>query len=216
MPFRRWRICRRLVSIPYTYNPATDSNTPYILYVHGWNMETWEKDRFAESAFKRLYWQGYQGRFGSFRWPTENGFKGDLSTLATSPSEKDNFDRSEYTAWRSATGLLNKLNDLNAQYPGHVYMLAHSMGNVVAGEALRLAGANQVVNTYVASQAAVSAHTYDTNIANYSFYYSRGARQAKRRTFTETGSWGTTAAERERWSIFTTPTIMLCNVQFGS
>ena len=28
-----------------------------------------------------------------------------------------------------------------------------------------------MVNTYVASQAAVSAHTYDTNVANYSFYY---------------------------------------------
>ena len=43
-------------------------------------------------------------------------------------------------------------------------MLAHSMGNIVAGEALRLSGNNQVVNTYVASQAAVSAHTYDTNM----------------------------------------------------
>src|ERR1019366_323459 len=56
-------------------------------------------------------------------------------------------------------------------YPGHVYLLAHSMGNIVANEALRLSGNSQVVNTYVASQAAVSAHTYDTNVANYSFYY---------------------------------------------
>jgi hypothetical protein len=162
----------------YPYNPSTDTNTSYILFVHGWNMERWEKDRFAESAFKRLYWQGYQGRFGSFRWPTENGFKG-ISSLATNPSEKDNFDRSEYTAWRSGAALLNKLNDLNRQYPGHVYILAHSMGNIVAGEALRLAGANQVVNTYVASQGAVSAHTYDTNIANYSFYYSPWVYQCK-------------------------------------
>ncbi len=48
------------------------------------------------------------------------------------------------------------------------------MGNIVAGEALRLAGANQVVNTYVASQAAISAHTYDADtndVPNYSFYY---------------------------------------------
>jgi len=155
---------------PFQYVAPENTNTPYILYVHGWNMETWEKDRFAESAFKRLYWQGYQGRFGVFRWPTEYGFKGTLLQLATS-SAKDNFDRSEYVAWQSATGLLNKLNDLNAEYPGHVYMLAHSMGNVVAGEALRLSGSSRVVNTYVASQAAVSAHTYDTNIANYSFNY---------------------------------------------
>jgi hypothetical protein len=157
----------------FQYAPPQDTNTPYILFVHGWNMEAWEKDRFAETAFKRLYWQGYQGRFGVFRWPTENGFKG-ISSLATDPSEKDNFDRSEYTAWQSSVGLLNKLKDLNAEYPGHVYMLAHSMGNIVAGEALRLAtqqGLGHLVNTYVASQAAVSAHTYDTNIANYSFNY---------------------------------------------
>jgi Alpha/beta hydrolase of unknown function (DUF900) len=157
----------------FQYTQPQDTNTSYILFVHGWNMERWEKDRFAESAFKRLYWQGYHGRFGVFRWPTENGFKG-ISSLATDPSEKDNFDRSEYTAWQSSVGLLNKLKDLNAEYPGHVYMLAHSMGNIVAGEALRLAtqqGLGHLVNTYVASQAAVSAHTYDTNIANYSFNY---------------------------------------------
>ncbi|HLZ17884.1 MAG TPA: alpha/beta hydrolase, partial [Cyclobacteriaceae bacterium] len=155
----------------YSYNALTDTNTPYILFTHGWNMSRYDKDRFAETAFKRLYWQGYQGRFGAFRWPTENGFQG-ISSVANKPSEKDNFDRSENAAWKSAAGLLNKLGDLNAKYPGRVYLLAHSMGNVVAGEALRLSGNSQVVNTYVASQGAVSAHTYDTNVANYSFTYS--------------------------------------------
>lgn len=38
------------------------------------------------------------------------------------------------------------------------------MGNVVVGEALRLAGANLIVNTYVASQAAVSARSYDNTV----------------------------------------------------
>jgi hypothetical protein len=155
----------------FQYTPPQGTNTPYILFVHGWNMETWEKDRFAESAFKRLYWQGYQGRFGSFRWPTDFGFSGLWQIIATNLDEKDNFDRSEYRAWQSAQGLLNKLNDLNSQYPGHVYMLAHSMGNVVAGEALRLAGSGQAVNTYVASQGAVTAHTYDASVPDYSFSY---------------------------------------------
>ena len=36
-----------------------------------------------------------------------------------------------------------------------------------------------MVNTYVASQAAVSAHTYDTNIPNYSFSYSPWVLQCK-------------------------------------
>ena len=161
----------------FEYPAPWNNNTPYIFYVHGWNLDIWEKDRFAETAFKRLYWQGYQGRFGMFRWPTSWGFTGDFSQLFNDQRMKDNFDNSEYSAWLAGTGLLNKLNDLNTQYPGHVYVLAHSMGNIVTGEALRLAGNNQVVNTYVASQAAVTAHTYDTNIANYSFTVTTDAGQ---------------------------------------
>lgn len=153
----------------FQYPASQDTNTPYILYVHGWNMESWEKDRFAESAFKRLYWQGYNGRFGLFRWPTGNDFTGDLSQLLSDPSEKDNYDGSEYNASLSGTGLLNTLVKLNAEYTGHVYVLAHSMGNVVTGEALRLASTNEVVNTYVASQAALSAHLYDESVPDYSF-----------------------------------------------
>ena len=33
-----------------------------------------EKDQFAETAYKRLFWQGYRGRFGVFEWPTTYGF----------------------------------------------------------------------------------------------------------------------------------------------
>jgi pimeloyl-ACP methyl ester carboxylesterase len=152
----------------FQYTPPTDTNTPYILFVHGWNMETWEKDRFAETAFKRLYWQGYQGRFGEFRWPTAFDFTGSLSDLIFDPK---NYDNSEFNAWYSGYGLLSKLNDLNAEYPGNVYLMAHSMGNVVAGEALRLTGTNQVVNTYVAMQGAVPAHCYDTNAATRTIPY---------------------------------------------
>jgi hypothetical protein len=37
---------------------------------------------------------------------------------------------------------------------------------------LRLSGITRVVNTYVATQAAVSAHVYDTNVPDYSFTFS--------------------------------------------
>ena len=134
--------------------PIRDTaSTPYILLVHGYNMAIWEKDRYAETAFKRLYWQGYQGRFGEFRWPTAE--------------HAVQFGSSELQAWESAQGLLNKLTGLNIQYPGQVYLAAHSLGNIVAGEALRLAGVNQIVNTYVAMQGAVSAHAYDPNTTPY-------------------------------------------------
>jgi hypothetical protein len=146
---------------PFKYPLTQDTNTPYILHVHGYNMATWEKDRFAETAFKRLYWQGYQGRFGAFNWPTA--------------AHALQFGASEGQAWNSAQGLLNKLKDLNTEYPGHVYLMAHSLGNVVAGEALRLAGSNQVVNTYVAMQGAVSAHAYDPTTTEYMLTHDWGA-----------------------------------------
>jgi hypothetical protein len=137
--------------LPFQYPPPQTGNTPYILLAHGYNMKPWEKDRFAETAFKRLYWQGYQGRFGAFNWPTsQNAIQ---------------FGNSEIQAWKSAQGLLNLLTNLDAEYqPNNVYLLAHSLGNVVAGEALRLAGSNQVVNTYIAMQGAVSSHAYDPTV----------------------------------------------------
>ena len=146
----------------FQFTPPTDTTTPYVLLVHGWNMQTWEKDRFAETAFKRLYWQGYHGRFGIYRWPTGNGFSGIISAI----TDARNYDSSEFTAWRSAVGLTNLLTQLDAEYPGHVYLMAHSMGNVVAGEAMRLAGSSQMANTYVAMQGAVPAHCYDGSTVN--------------------------------------------------
>jgi len=147
----------------FQYPSPPAPGTPYILHVHGYNMQTWEKDRFAETEYKRLYWQGYQGRFGEFRWPT---------TVQGYVNATTAFNDSEYNAWRSAPGLLNLLTSLNSKYPGQVYLTAHSHGNVVAGEALRLAGNNQVVNTYIAMQGAVAAHAYDpTTLDRYSPLY---------------------------------------------
>jgi hypothetical protein len=157
------------VTSSFRYTCFSPEENEYILFVHGWNLAPWERDAFAETAFKRLYWQGYKGRFGAFQWPTEYGFSGIISGIL----DADNFDDSEYYAWSSAAGLLGLLNRLYSDYPGHVYMFAHSMGNVVAGEALKLARSNQVVNTYIAMQGAVASHAYDpttdirTNSLNY-------------------------------------------------
>ena len=134
---------------PFKYSTPSGTNTPYILFVHDYDLPQWKKDCYAETAFKRLYWQGYQGRFGLFRWPSD-------------PEDSAAARRaSEFSAWRSGTGLLNLLTNLNAQYPGNVYVMAHGYGTIAAGEALRLAGTNNfVVNTYVAMQGAVPAHAY--------------------------------------------------------
>jgi hypothetical protein len=133
----------------------------YILYVHGWNMQPWEKDAFAETAYKRLYWQGYKGRFGTFQWPTTYGDAFDAIL--------GSYDNGEYTAWQSAAPLAARLAALSSSYSGNLYVVAHSMGNVVTGEALRLAaqgGSTNLVNTYVASQAAVPGEAWDATMAS--------------------------------------------------
>jgi transglutaminase-like putative cysteine protease len=130
------------------YQPA---NNEYVLFVHGWNMQPWEKKRWAETIFKRLWWQGYKGKVGLFDWPC-NTF-----TLVPGPT---NFDRSEYKAWQSATALKGVLNQLSEDHQGQIRLLAHSQGNVVASEALRL-GESGLVHTYVASQAALSSGFYE-------------------------------------------------------
>src|SRR6266567_3400789 len=104
------RLAEDGLPMPFQYSPPSDTNTPYILQVHDYNLPFWKKDRFAETAFKRLYWQGYQGRFGLFRWPA--AYKSSARPL----------DDSEFSAWRSAAGLLTLLSNLNTQYPGNVYL----------------------------------------------------------------------------------------------
>lgn len=123
-----------------------------------------EKEIFAETAFKRLFWQGYKGRFGVFEWPTTHSFDGTWKHALNDPT---NYDRGEWSAWRSGHALQKLLVHQNLKYPGQLYVLAHSMGNVVAGEALRLhsqAGGGQIVNTYVATQSAAVSHCYEGDI----------------------------------------------------
>ncbi len=140
----------------YPYTRARDTNTPYILFVHGWNTPPYEKDRFAETAYKRLYWQGYQGRYGVFKWPTDFDFNNLLDVVF----DFNNYDKSEFQSWKSGATLKRLLTRLNSRYPGQVRVCAHSMGNVVTGEALRQA-TTPVVATYVAMEAAVASHAYD-------------------------------------------------------
>lgn len=55
------------------------SGTETVVFVHGWNMtdgmqtsgpKTDWKRAFAETAFKRLHWQGFRGNVTGFDWPT--------------------------------------------------------------------------------------------------------------------------------------------------
>jgi len=147
--------------------PRTEMEKDYILMVHGWNASPFSKDSVGDTAFKRLFWQGFNGRFGLFRWPTFY-YEGAVPPV-------HHFDASEHRAWESSLGLLSLINQLNAgPFTGRVRIIAHSMGNIVASEALRRSQSGQVVHTYIASQAAISAHCFDATTPAMRFRLNMG------------------------------------------
>lgn len=132
-------------------SPTTNAEKDYVLYVHGYNMQEFEKQRWIETTAKRLYWLGYKGRVGGFTWPC----------VQSAPP----YDASEERAWQAAAQLKSLLNSLKAT--GYrVHVIGHSQGNVVVGEALRqwreAGNTMALVSTYIASQAAIQAHCYDS------------------------------------------------------
>lgn len=124
-----------------------------IVLVHGWRNEEWEKRTWSETFYKRLWHAGYKGRFAFFSWPT---YAADNSTLWAVQT----YNESEFRAFKYAAALRSYLGQLKARLPAYtINVAAHSMGNVVTGEALR---EGAPVDNYVLMQAAISAGCYDT------------------------------------------------------
>jgi hypothetical protein len=142
----------------FQYSAQDPEDNTYLVFVHGWNEDQPQKEMDADTSYKRLWWQGYKGRFAALQWPTNFGFVGAKEVW----DRPQGFDDGEFIAWRSARPLSALLGKFNNSCPGQVYVMAHSHGNVVVGEALRLLGqAGTQINTYVACQAAVNSECYD-------------------------------------------------------
>jgi hypothetical protein len=135
-----------------------------ILFVHGWRMGVWDYHSFSESMFKRLYWQGFKGRFAALRWPTlSKDTDGPVGQFAT-------YNRSEFRAFQSARGVSDYLAHLRQRFPDRsINVAAHSMGGIVMAEALKrdVGLGRRSINHLVIMQAAVPAHCYDTTLPNY-------------------------------------------------
>lgn len=153
--------------------PTTPEERDYIMFVHGWNMPPWEKETFSSTMFKRMWHQGYKGRFGTFRWPTFHGLALDADNWTNIHAA--HFDGSEHRAWNSAAplasltaSLANTFKDDSGNSLVRIY--AHSMGNVVTSEALRQMTAGSKVHTYISAQAALSSHVWDNTTEDMDFF----------------------------------------------
>ena len=134
------------------------------VFVRGWRMTAWDTENFSDAMFKRLYWQGYQGRFASLRWPTRS------ADTDSNGMDQLTFNRSEHIAFDSGSGAGLYFYNLRQRYTNYtISACAHSQGNIVMMEALKeLATVNQSpLDNYVMMQAAVPAHCYDTTVPGF-------------------------------------------------
>jgi hypothetical protein len=140
-----------------TYNDDFVKSNDYLLFVHGFNVNDTEKKQWPATVFKRLWWQGYTGHVGFFDWPCE----------ALDLSNPKCYDNSDFNAWQCGAALRNRFVSLNSgKHSGKVRVIAHSQGNIITGEAIRRSP-NNILHTYIATQAAISGDCYQSGLKPY-------------------------------------------------
>jgi hypothetical protein len=144
-------------------------NRTRAVFVHGWRMRDAEKIHFSETSFKRLYWSGYQGKFSAVTWPTGWFRKsahvypvlGDLYAFFRPVfKNRQNYDNSESVARRVGPDLAEWLS-LKRSETDELYVIAHSMGNVVVSEALNHS-TTSIMDGYGPTNAATAAGSYNS------------------------------------------------------
>jgi hypothetical protein len=149
-------------SAPRTVQYATVSDAnetqDIIVMVHGINVDYWHWVNASESVRKRLYWAGYHGKFMTVKWPCDFLWKLVFGVLTTDYTV---FNKSELQGYTASTALKTYLDQLHARFPGYrVQLLAHSQGNSIVSEAIE---AGAAFDTYILTQAAMPASSYDVN-----------------------------------------------------
>ena len=166
------------------FEPAADEAKQVIVFVHGINgpggggaaesYNGWVN--VSETIFKRLWHQGYKGRFAFYKWP------------ALTPAFPFQYNDSEYRAFKSGRGLAHFLASFPEDYRKSLY--SFSQGAVVCGAALTVY--NGAVDNYVLSQAAIPAGCYDASdsINNYDLFDQREQQSPTPDTTAELGYRG--------------------------
>jgi pimeloyl-ACP methyl ester carboxylesterase len=130
----------------HPFAKAPDETDQCVIFVHGWNVSYDEYTGVAQTMFKRLWHQGFRGHFASFRWDTRK---------SDGMFDTGEYNRSENRAYVYAAALKQWADNLSNTYT--VDIIAHSMGNVVCGEALRQ---GLQVRNYVLMEAAIPMSCY--------------------------------------------------------
>jgi pimeloyl-ACP methyl ester carboxylesterase len=120
-----------------------------IVFVHGWSMTYDAYLSFSETMFKRLWHQGFKGRFCSFRW--------DPLVANEAQLYAGEYNRSEHRAFVYGQALRQFVDSLKNDIPA-ITLVGHSMGNIVCSSALQQ---GLTVHNYLLMEGAIPAGCYD-------------------------------------------------------
>jgi hypothetical protein len=152
----------------FSFEPAPDEEPKAIIYVHGIHppsagvdLAYGENVNTAETVFKRLWWSGYKGRFGFYKWPALNPVGYFINGTGFE------FNQSEYRGWKYGRGLTRFAASFPTNYQRHIY--AHSQGNAVVASAFENYGLK--AKTWTVTQGAIPISCYDPDPLHYVFSY---------------------------------------------
>ena len=132
------------------FSKPWDEEKKIIVFVHGSNEPYLYSVANAQTMFKRLWWQGYKGRFAFFRWDT---LVGPLDGFL--PAQ---YNVNEWRAWAFGNGLKSYVENIPDTDGYTRNICGHSLGNTVIASALRKG--MQVTNC-VLMQGAIPAGCFD-------------------------------------------------------
>ena len=147
------------------FEAPPDEQKKCVVFVHGIDLPVAEQQGYAQSFYKRLWWEGYRGRFVAFRWATTL----DQGLLTLKPfADRENtsiYNSGEYRSWYGGASLRKYVAQLRTDLGNDwiISVAGHSLGNACVGEALRQ---KMQVDRYVALEAAVSLSCYYPEIEN--------------------------------------------------
>ena len=139
------------------FDPPPDEQKKCVVFVHGIDLTVAEQQGYAQTFYKRLWWEGYRGRFVTFRWATT--LDDSLGTFYPGHENTSIYNSGEYRSWYGGTSLLKYVAQLRTDLGTDwiISVAGHSLGNACVGEALHQ---GMQVNSYVAMEAAVSLSCY--------------------------------------------------------
>jgi len=126
-------------------NPDTNTRAKYFVFIHGFNVSGQAARGWNAETFKRLYQLGFNGRFIGVTWHGN-----------TTPD----YHHAVYNAFVTSPFLAQKVNAAMGAQPGPVVVAAHSLGNILASNAIANEGLK--VEAYYMINAASPIEAYDS------------------------------------------------------